>query len=153
MSWPNFFDMVSRLRRDVEVTVVRWRCPMQGVVKLNTDGCSRGNLGRRGGGGLFRDSEGRFRLGFSCSFGELTNLHIEMKALLHGVQLELARGYFNLQLESVSLVLVQIIQGKVRCPWSLQRGSYRSCYKLEVFLRMFHIILQRQISLRIHYPN
>ena len=69
----------------VNVLTVRWRCPFQAVVKLNLDGCSRGNPGRSGGGGLFRDSDGRLLLAFSCYFGEMTSLQAEIKALLHGV--------------------------------------------------------------------
>ena len=78
------------------------------MVKLNTDGCSRGNPGRSGGGGLFRDYDGRFLLGFSCYFGETTSLHAELKALLFGARLGVSRGLVKLHLESDSLVLVRI---------------------------------------------
>ncbi|XP_027171745.1 uncharacterized protein LOC113771356 [Coffea eugenioides] len=44
-----------------------------------------------------------------------------MKALLFGVRLGVSYGFVKLHLESDSLVLVRIIQGKVRCPWRLQR--------------------------------
>ncbi|XP_027170444.1 uncharacterized protein LOC113770234 [Coffea eugenioides] len=92
------------------------------VVKLNSDGCSRGNPGKSGGGGVIRDCAGRFLLGFSCFFGELTSLQAELKALLHGIRLALDRGYRELHIESDSLVLVQIVRGTVRCPWQLQSG-------------------------------
>ena len=44
-----------------------------------------------------------------------------MKALLFGVRLGVSRGFVKLHLESDSLVLVRIIQGKVQCQWQLQR--------------------------------
>ncbi|XP_027122034.2 uncharacterized protein [Coffea arabica] len=116
-----FFEMIGRLRRKVIIREVRWEGPTRTVVKLNVNGCSRGNPGRSGGGGLFRDSEGRFLLGFSCSFGEATSLQAELKALLFGVRLGVSRGLVRLHLESDSMVLVRIIQGKVRCPWRLQK--------------------------------
>ena len=90
---------------------------MQHVVKLNSDGCSRGNPGVSGGGGMLRCLEGRFLLGYSCFFGEMTSLQAELKALIYGVRLAIACGYSDLHLESDSLVLVQVIQGKARCPW------------------------------------
>ena len=81
----------------------------------------KGNPGRSGGGGLFRDYDGRFLLGVSCWFGEATSFQAEMKALLFGVQLGVSWGFVRLHLESDSLVLGRITQGKVQCPWQLQR--------------------------------
>ena len=52
MLLPSFFDMVARWRKEFEVIAIRWRCLMPDVVKLNTDGCSRGNPGRTGRGRL-----------------------------------------------------------------------------------------------------
>ncbi|XP_027172427.1 uncharacterized protein LOC113772083 [Coffea eugenioides] len=120
--WPSFFESVAGLARHYHVQFVRWRCPKQSVVKLNSDGCSRGNPGKSGGGGIIRNYEGRFLLGFSCFFGELTSLQAELEPLLHGIRLAVDRGYSALHIESDSLVLVQIIRGTVRCPWQLQRG-------------------------------
>nr|XP_027109396.1 uncharacterized protein LOC113729280 [Coffea arabica] len=108
----------ARLRSKVTILEVCWKCPSQSVV---ADGCLRGNPGRSGGGGVFRDYFGRFLLGFSCCFGEITSLHAELKALHFGTQLSVSRGLVKLHLESDSLVLARIIQGKVRCPWQLQR--------------------------------
>ncbi|XP_027103043.1 uncharacterized protein [Coffea arabica] len=73
-SQVDFFDMIAWLRSKIVIWEVCWECPDQSVVKLNADGCSKGNLGRSGGGGLFRDFDGRFILGFSCWFGKATSL-------------------------------------------------------------------------------
>lgn len=51
---------------------------IQVVGKLNSDNCSKGNPGKSEGGGLFRDSEGKFLLAFSCYFVEMTNLQEEL---------------------------------------------------------------------------
>ena len=76
---------------------------------MNADGCSRGNPGRSGGGGLFRDYDGSFLISFSYWFGETISLQVETKALLLGVRLGVSRGFAKLHLESDSLVLVRII--------------------------------------------
>ena len=83
---------------------------------------------------MLRCSEGRFILGYSCFFGEMTSLQAELKALIFGVRLAIDRGYSDLQLESDSLVLVQILQGKSRCPWRLQ-GDLQDLLKVKRFVR------------------
>ncbi|XP_071925430.1 uncharacterized protein [Coffea arabica] len=133
-SWSDLLDVVAGLRMSVNVLTVRWKCPLHAVVKLNSDGCSRGNPGRSGRGGLFQDSNGRFLLAFSCYFGEMTSLQAEMRALLHGVWLGVAWGLANLHLKSDSLVLIHIIQGRAKCPWVVQRElqellQYRHHYR------------------------
>lgn len=44
---------------------IRWERPNKGWVKLNTDGSSSGNLGPAGCGGILRDKNGDWLLGFS----------------------------------------------------------------------------------------
>nr|XP_027062765.1 uncharacterized protein LOC113689142 [Coffea arabica] len=76
--------------------------------------------GLSGGGGLLRDSQGGFLLGFSCFLGITTSLHAELQALLYGVKLCVDWGYRELHLEVDSLILVQIISAELACPWRLQ---------------------------------
>ena len=57
------------------------------VFKLNTDGCSRGNSGRAGGGGVLRDGVGNFLLAFSSFFGSVTSIQVEACTVLFGVRL------------------------------------------------------------------
>ncbi|XP_027169555.1 uncharacterized protein LOC113769293 [Coffea eugenioides] len=137
-SWPSFFDAVAGLGSVVNVVQVRWKCPVQAIVKLNSDGCLRGNPRRSGGGGLFRDSDGRVLLAFSCYFGEMTSLQAEVKALLHGVQLVIARGLANFHLESDSLVLIQLIQGRAKCPWVVQRELQELVQYSHLYIEISH---------------
>lgn len=44
---------------------------------------SRGNPGLSGGGSLLRDLQGRFIFGYSCFFGTLSSLQVELKALVN----------------------------------------------------------------------
>ncbi|XP_027171858.1 uncharacterized protein LOC113771481 [Coffea eugenioides] len=89
----------------------------QGDFKLNTDGCSLGNPGVSGGGGVLRDSSGAFLFGFSVPFGELTCLQAEIKALVVGVQQCRLRGFSRIRVEVDSLVLVNLLLRRFRCPW------------------------------------
>ena len=56
---------------------VRWSKPLLGWFKLNTDGASLGNPSKVGGGGLIKDSEGRWIRGFSRSIGHATSVMAE----------------------------------------------------------------------------
>ncbi|XP_071933890.1 uncharacterized protein [Coffea arabica] len=100
--------------------VVRWEMPSTGICKLNTDGCSLGNPGISGGGGVLRDSSGSLIFGFSIPLGELISLQTETRSLLYGVQQCLSRGFSRVQVEVDSLLLVNILRGKSRCPWRVR---------------------------------
>lgn len=53
---------------------------------LNTDGCSKGNPGTSGGGGVIRDAVGLPLVGFSAFFGEASSIQAEALALLIGLR-------------------------------------------------------------------
>nr|XP_027096109.1 uncharacterized protein LOC113716006 [Coffea arabica] len=121
IAWPggSWETLVAR-PTTVTVLQVKW-VASGGGYKLNTDGRSLRNPGVSGGGGVLRDSQGDFVLAFSCSLGFITSLHAELKALAHGVQQCIARGYLEVHLEVDSLSLVRIISGDQACPWWLQK--------------------------------
>ncbi|XP_027103196.1 uncharacterized protein [Coffea arabica] len=100
--------------------VVRWETPSTKICKLNTDGCSPGNPGISGGGGVLRDSSGALIFGFSIPLGELISLQAETRSLLYGVQQYLSRGFSRVQIEVDSLLLVNILRDKSRCPWRVR---------------------------------
>ena len=100
--------------------MVCWELLVQRLCKLNTDGCSLGNLGVSGGGGVLRDSSGAFLFGVSIPFGELTCFQAKTKSLLFGVQQCLLRGFSRIQVEVNSLMLVNILLDKSRCPWLIR---------------------------------
>ncbi|XP_071933175.1 uncharacterized protein [Coffea arabica] len=118
-SWPAFYASLVSLRKPDLFRLVKWVRPIPGHLKLNTDGCSRGNLGRAGRGGVLRNSEGRLLFAFSTFLGHCTSIQAEVKALLFGVNLCISCGYVRVQLEVDSLVLVQVLQRATRYPWSI----------------------------------
>mgnify|MGYP004713538331 CR=1 FL=1 len=143
-------DAVARLRISVNVLTVRWRCPLHAVVKLNLDGCSRGNPGRSGGRGLFRDSDGRFLLAFSCYFREMTSLQAEMKALLHGVRLGVARDWPIYIWSLTRWLLSTLSKGELSLHgWC--SGSYKNCCSIAITTERSHTPFVRRINLRIDF--
>lgn len=64
-------------QRNMVVCNVSWKKPPPDWCKLNTDGASLGNPGKAGGGGIIRDSEGRWMKGFARSIGFTTSITAE----------------------------------------------------------------------------
>ncbi|XP_027120639.2 uncharacterized protein [Coffea arabica] len=116
-SWPEVYSNIFGWRPRYTHRVVCWKFLAQGVFKLNTDGCSLGNPGVSGGGGVLRDSSGALLFGFSVPFGELTCLQVEIKALVFGIQQCCLRGFSRIRVEVDSLVLVNLLVRRWRCPW------------------------------------
>ena len=123
-------------RKPVEVKMVCWIPPIAHL-KLNTDGCSKGNPGAFASGGVLRNQKGRFILAFACNFGVCTSLQSEVKALLVGIHLCTDRGSFGFQIEIDSQILVNILQGRFACPWRVQqevdtlRNLFASCFSIQ----------------------
>lgn len=64
-----------------------WEKPCSGWFKLNTDGSSLGNPGLAGGGGLIRDENGDWVVGFARKIGIASSFMAELWALRDGLLL------------------------------------------------------------------
>ncbi|XP_071920660.1 uncharacterized protein [Coffea arabica] len=116
-----FYERVARSTDLYEFRIVWWRAGGQADMVLNTDGCSKGNPGASGGGGLLRDSNGQLLVAFSAYLGEATSLRAEVLAMLKGVQLCLGKGFLPRIVQSNSMLLIDILQRRCHCPWSVRR--------------------------------
>lgn len=92
--------------------MVVWAPPKNDVIKLNTDGVSRGNPGVAAGGGIFRDLNGNIIYAFGNFYGEETNMMAEARAALDGLLLAWEFGIFSVWLEVDYEVLAFILLGK-----------------------------------------
>jgi len=93
---------------------VGWKRPQEGWVKLNCDGAYKDSLGLAGCGGLFRNLDGRWIKGYSQKIGTYDALCAEMWGMYLGMQLAWRQGFHNLQVESDSKTLVDMITRKVK---------------------------------------
>lgn len=100
--------------------LVNWIKPAKGMVKLNSDGCAKGNPGVGGSGSILRDCNGKMLWAQAAFFGEVTNMIAETKALLQGVERYKQRGISSLVIEVDSLILAQILQKTVNCLWQIR---------------------------------
>lgn len=103
---------------------------------LNVDGSSLGNPGPAGFGGLVRNSEGGWLVGFSGHIGHSDVLKAELNGILNGLKIAWERGYRNLlcytdsmnaktliQDQSIDFhryaTIVQEIRDLLNLPWSV----------------------------------
>ncbi|XP_057838008.1 uncharacterized protein LOC131048149 [Cryptomeria japonica] len=103
--------MCNRCRHPTPKVNREGRCspPPQGVLKINTDDSSRGNLGHAGIGGVGRDSFGDFQFIFSVYMGLHTNNLMEAQAILLALERTSKLGWRMIICESDSQVVVNLL--------------------------------------------
>ena len=94
-----------------EIQQVGWTYPANDWIKLNVDGCSKGNPGVAGAGGVLRDNMGSWIAGFTRNNGICSSVTAELWAAYIGLQLTWDRGYRKVILESDSRVVIGLMQG------------------------------------------
>ncbi|KAL0449169.1 UNVERIFIED_CONTAM: putative ribonuclease H protein [Sesamum latifolium] len=115
--------------------VIRWRYPIEGWWKLNTDGASKGNPGCAGAGGIIRDCHGRFILEFPDGLGVQTNTYAALYAIVRGLQLTKNAGCTHLEVESDAKVVLQLIHNNAG-DWKVQHLLTR----LQILCRDMNVI-------------
>ena len=107
-----FHYCVSKVKQATPriVIPIKWSKPLPGWCKLNTDGASLGNLGKAGGGGLIRDSEGRWINGYSRSIGHTISVVAELWAVRDGLNLAIQLGISCLEVELDAKIIVELLE-------------------------------------------
>ncbi|OMP05267.1 reverse transcriptase [Corchorus capsularis] len=89
---------------------IQWTPPPAGFLKMNTDGASHGNPGLAGAGGIIRDSQGLFVLGFQKRIGFATSTAVELWAIREELSLAKERNLNNIMLETDSQLAIDLLQ-------------------------------------------
>ncbi|OIT06580.1 putative ribonuclease h protein [Nicotiana attenuata] len=76
---------------------LKWAPPNPHCYKLNSDGASCPTTGLAGYGGVIRDSNGNWIVGYSGSTVHTTSLHMELMGLLQGLRLAQERNLTPLE--------------------------------------------------------
>jgi len=87
----------------------RWKLPPDGILKINTNGFSKGNLGPAGIGGIGGDSVGSVIFFFSAHEGMQTINMMEGLAILYALEKAYALGWKWIICESDSQVLINLL--------------------------------------------
>ena len=81
-----------------------------GWYKLNSNGASMGNSGKAGGGGLIRDSQGKWVKGYMRKIGMATSVEAKFWALRDGLILTSQMGINNIVVElDAKVVIDQVV--------------------------------------------
>ncbi|XP_075100004.1 uncharacterized protein LOC142176387 [Nicotiana tabacum] len=119
--WPDLLKMLEHYTPSLKVTKVLWELPNPGWVKVNTDGVSRGNPGRSSIGFVIRDEEGDVKYALGKETLEVTNSVAEAIAIAIAEALKycVEHGYTHILLQTNSMMLKNVIEGKCSAPWSV----------------------------------
>lgn len=88
---------------------IKWKPPNRGSFKLNTDGATSAHNNCSGIGGLIRDSMGNWKLGFSECTYKANSIHMELLALLKGLQLALSHNLLPLEVETDPIEVIHLL--------------------------------------------
>ncbi|OIS98250.1 hypothetical protein A4A49_62368 [Nicotiana attenuata] len=118
-SWIDKCIVVEKMSLVIHSQIVYWRKLVSGYVKLNVDGCSKGNPGSARGGGIIRDHHGDLVMAFFDFYGICSNNFAEVKAVLQGIQMCCHHGLKNIVVESDSLLIINMINRKTKAHWQI----------------------------------
>ncbi|CAN6200740.1 unnamed protein product [Urochloa humidicola] len=110
-----------------------WRKPEAGRLKLNFDGSSKHASRRASIGGVYRDHEGAFVLGYAERIGTATSSVAELAALRRGLELAVANGWRSVWIEGDAMTVVDVVRSRARVRAHEDR---RLCGEIEELLPM-----------------
>lgn len=83
--------------------------PTNGYLKLNIDGLAHANPGKGGIGGVFRDQNGHWILGFYMHLPYTTPTMVDLLALRHGIDITKANNFNHFSIETDSSVVIYML--------------------------------------------
>lgn len=110
-----------------------WRKPEAGRLKLNFDGSSKHASRRASIGGVYRDHEGGFVLGYAERIGTATSSVAELAALRRGLELAVDNGWRSVWIEGDAKTVVDAVRSRARVRAEEDR---RLCGEIEALLPM-----------------
>ncbi|OIT22333.1 putative ribonuclease h protein [Nicotiana attenuata] len=110
---------------------IKWKPPDRGIYKLNIDGSSLGNPGRVGIGGVIRDWDSNWIIGFTMSIHHATNIFTEGLALIQGLRIAIQQSIRRLVVETDCNLLINMLTNEngpyqnliTDCRWMLTRAG------------------------------
>lgn len=138
--WQDLLTMLENYTLRLKIEKVIYEFPLEGWIKVNTDGACRGNPGRSAIGFCLRDEAGDLRYAQGLEITEGSNNEAEAIAIMEALKLCKALNYTQIWLQTDSMLLENIIMGSWKPPWCIVdqvEGILR--LKEECNIRMSHI--------------
>ena len=95
--------------RDQTIRAIRWERPITGWLKLNTDSSSLGNPGLAARGGVIRDGNGNWVVGFLRKIGNTSSFMAKLWALRDGLLICVNHNYTVVEVEVDAKVVIDVL--------------------------------------------
>ncbi|XP_070056600.1 uncharacterized protein [Nicotiana tomentosiformis] len=116
MRWNHFFELVDKVGPVSNSIAIKCNPLSNGWMKPNSGGCSKGNLGPSGGGGIVRHEKREMIIAYAMPLGIVTNNTAETLALKAGIEWCIDQNVKKLEIENDSLMLVQWLTNTTNIP-------------------------------------
>ncbi|KAH0776341.1 hypothetical protein KY290_007752 [Solanum tuberosum] len=83
-NWNDMFIKVEGATLTLDTKSITWKKPHTNMLKLNVDGCCKGNPGEAACGGILRDHNGDMRMSFYSYYGISTNNNAKINSTSKG---------------------------------------------------------------------
>lgn len=90
-------------------TSINWCFPIAGTLKLNTDGCSKGDPGQAGYGGLLRDEASTWVWGYYGYLGHCSAVEAELWAIYRGLTILFQKSTLNVVIETDAAQAIDLL--------------------------------------------
>ena len=104
---------------------------------MNTDGSSLGNPGLAGDGGLIRDEEGAWVVGFARNIGISSSFIAELWALRDGLMICVNRNFNAVEVEVDARAVIDVLSA-LKCTNSLAAPLVDDCKQLATQIHQIH---------------
>ncbi|XP_060182538.1 uncharacterized protein LOC132612249 [Lycium barbarum] len=108
--WPEILRILENYVPRLQVTKVWWKLPVEGCLKCNTDGATRGNQGRSSYAFCVRDATGNLVYAKAKEMEDNTNTESEAMAFLEAARYCISQQVYSFILETDSLLLKNILE-------------------------------------------
>ncbi|KAH0777307.1 hypothetical protein KY290_008718 [Solanum tuberosum] len=119
-NWPIMLKELEGYCPSVKVTQIKWEFPLEGWIKYNTDGASRGNPGLSSYAFCLRDEKGDLIHAEGASINNTTNTVAEAKAILEASKHCKQALYNKIIIQTDSMLLYKVLGGQWESPWIIR---------------------------------
>ncbi|XP_070011018.1 uncharacterized protein [Nicotiana sylvestris] len=151
---PYICELVDKLKPKLDIKLVRWIKPPQNQLKLNVDGCSKGNPRSAGAGSILRDHTGHMIMAFAVYLGNCSNNMAEILSLKIGLRWCLQHGFISFSIESDLLLVIQMVKGNITPFWQIreeitqvQNMTSQGFFQLERIFREGNLVADQLANL------
>ncbi|KAK6786499.1 hypothetical protein RDI58_015024 [Solanum bulbocastanum] len=118
-SWVHIFEELEGYSPNYSFKIARWLSPPINCLKCNTNGTSKGSPGPSSAAFNIRGHLGDLVIAKGFKIQDTMNLVVEARAIKEGLLFCKDKSIEHVIIESESMAMVQIFEGKWDTPWSV----------------------------------